>query len=89
MENQIEIVKDIADGMIGIGGIPNNKEFYVEFNSRVTYKLGIKTECNWKSVDVGMFRCPDRVYITDCGKEYDSDKTSKSNFCPNCGCSVS
>lgn len=24
MENQIEIVKDIAESMIGIGGIPNN-----------------------------------------------------------------
>jgi len=26
MKNQIEIVKDIADGMIGIGGIPSNEE---------------------------------------------------------------
>ena len=43
MKNQIEIVKEIADGMIGIGGIPTNEEFYEEFNSRVIAKLGIKT----------------------------------------------
>lgn len=49
MENQIEIVKDVADGMIGIGGIPNNEEFYAEFNSRVVAKLGIKTECKDKT----------------------------------------
>jgi len=42
MENQIEIVKEILEGMIGIGGIPTNEEFYEEFNSRVTAKLGIK-----------------------------------------------
>jgi len=41
MENQIEIVKDIADGMIGIGGIPNNPEFYAEFDMRVRSALGI------------------------------------------------
>lgn len=37
----IEIVKDIADGMIGIGGIPSNEEFYAEFNSRVQERLGV------------------------------------------------
>jgi hypothetical protein len=41
MKNQIEIVKDIADGMYGIGGIPNNEEFYVEFDMRVKAGLGI------------------------------------------------
>ena len=45
MKNQIEIVKEILEGMIGIGGIPNNEEFYAEFNSRVMAKLGIKNEC--------------------------------------------
>ena len=41
MENQIEIVKDIADGMIGIGGIPSNAEFYAEFDMRVRSALRI------------------------------------------------
>lgn len=86
---QIQIVNKIAEEMVGIGGIPTNKEFYEEFNMALTSKLNIKTECNWKSADVGMFGCPDKVYITDCGNEYDCDKTIKSNFCPNCGCSVS
>lgn len=89
MDNQIEIVKNIADGMIGIGGVPSNEDFYLEFNHRISVKLGIKTDCNWKSADVGMFGFPDRVYITDCGKEFDSDKTYKSKFCSNCGRSVS
>ncbi len=85
MENQIEIVRDIAEGMIGIGGVPNNKEFYAEFNSRVTAKLGIKTECKWRYVDVGMYGCNDYVYQTSCNTEFDADKTRKSKFCPNCG----
>jgi ribosomal protein L33 len=88
MESQIETVKDIADGMIGIGGIPNNEEFYAEFNSRVTAKLGIKTECKWRHVDMGMYGCSDYVYQTSCNKEYDSNKTSISKFCPNCGNAV-
>jgi len=41
MRNQIEIVKDIADGMYGIGGLPNNEEFYAEFDMRVKSALGI------------------------------------------------
>ena len=41
MKNQIETVKDIADGMYGIGGIPNNEEFYAEFDMRVKAALGI------------------------------------------------
>lgn len=41
MENQIEIVKDIAEGMIGIGGIPSNEEFYAEFDMRVRAALRI------------------------------------------------
>ena len=88
MENQIEIVKDIAEGMIGIGGVPTNQEFYAEFNSRVASKLGIKTECKWRHVDVGMYGCHDYVYQTGCGAEYDADKTGRSKFCPNCGNTV-
>jgi ribosomal protein L33 len=88
MKNQIEVVKDIAEGMIGIGGIPNNEEFYAEFNSRVTAKLGIKTECKWRHVDMGMYGCSDYVYQTSCNKEYDSNKTSISKFCTNCGNAV-
>jgi len=71
--------------MIGIGGIPNNEEFYAEFNSRVTAKLGIKTKCKWRHVDVGMYGCNDYVYQTSCNTEFDADKTRKSKFCPNCG----
>jgi len=77
MENQIEIVKDIADSMIGIGGIPNNEEFYAEFNSRVT-----------AHVDVGMYGCNDYVYQTSCNTEFDATKTRRSKFCPNCGNAV-
>jgi len=87
--NQIEIANKVADEMLRIGGIPSNEEFYSEFNMALTARLNIKTECKWKQADVGMFGCPDKVYITDCGKEYDSDKISKSKFCPNCGRSVS
>ena len=87
--NQIDEVKNIADGMIGIGGIANNEEFYAEFNFRVQSKLGIKTQCEWKNIDIGMFGCNDYVWKTSCGKEYDSDKTPKYEFCPNCGCVVS
>lgn len=42
MKNQIELVKEIADGMEGIGGIPNNEEFYAEFDMRVREALGIE-----------------------------------------------
>lgn len=41
LANQIEIVKDIANGMIGIGGVPSNKEFYAEFDMRVREVLAI------------------------------------------------
>jgi len=41
MKSQIEIVKDISDGMIGIGGIPTNEEFYREFDMRVRASLRI------------------------------------------------
>ena len=46
MENQIEIVKDVADGMIGIGGMPTNEEFYAEFDMRIKAALGIKESEN-------------------------------------------
>lgn len=85
MKNQIEIVKEIAEGMIGVGGIPSNKEFYEEFNFRLTSSLGIKTECEWNHVDVGMFGFNDYVYQTTCNAEFDATKTNKSKFCPNCG----
>lgn len=39
--NQIDVVKKIADDMIGIGGIPSNQEFYEEFNYRVQDALNI------------------------------------------------
>ena len=46
MKNQIEIVKKIADGMIGIGGIPSNEEFYAEFDMRVRDALRIHNFIN-------------------------------------------
>lgn len=42
--NQIEIVKQIANDMIGIGGIPTNQEFYDEFIFRVEDALNITTK---------------------------------------------
>ena len=50
MKNQIEIVKDIADSMDGIGGIPTNKEFYAEFDMRVKEALNIEEEGEEKRV---------------------------------------
>ena len=82
--NQIEIVKDIADGMIGIGGIPSNEEFYHEFNFRFQSRLNIKINCTWKHVDMGMFGCEYLVYKTSCGKTYDE----KHKYCPHCGCLI-
>ena len=41
MKNQIKIVKDIAEGMIGIGGIPSNGEFYAEFDMRLMDALNL------------------------------------------------
>jgi len=65
MENQIEIVKDIADGMIGIGGIPSNEEFYAEFNMRVRAALRIHDVV----VRSEQFICPccgsDKTYKTE------------------------
>jgi hypothetical protein len=67
MKNQIEIVKDIADGMYGIGGIPNNEEFYAEFDIRVKAALGItpviKSVCDH---DIRNFK--DRQECEKCGE---------------------
>jgi len=43
-ENQIEIVKKIVDGMIGIGGIPTNVEFYSEFDMRLRAALELPVD---------------------------------------------
>lgn len=42
--NQIEIVKEILDEMLEIGGIPTNEEFYTEFNFRLQSRLNIDNE---------------------------------------------
>jgi hypothetical protein len=42
--NHIDIVKKIANDMIGIGGIPSNQEFYEEFNFRVQEALKINSK---------------------------------------------
>jgi len=41
--------------------------------------------CNWKKIDFGQFGCSDYEYVTDCGKNYDVDKTIVDKFCPHCG----
>jgi len=87
--NQIDEIKDIADGMIGIGGIPSNRDFYAEFNFRVQSRLGIRNQCEWEHVEEGMFGCNNYVWKTSCGKEYDSAEAPKYKFCPNCGCAIS
>lgn len=38
---QHEIVNDVLEGMLGIGGIPTNESFYAEFDMRVRAGLGI------------------------------------------------
>ena len=55
MKNQIEIVKEVAEGMIGIGGVPSNKEFYDEFNMRIRAALNIP------SVNTRIFKVGEKV----------------------------
>jgi len=74
MKNQIEIVKDIADGMIGIGGIPTNEEFYAEFDMRVRAALRIH-DVVWRSEPCGLlhstdwngkcFKCGEQVFVRE------------------------
>lgn len=40
--NQIDVVKQIASDMLGIGGVPTNQEFYDEFSSRIRLELHVK-----------------------------------------------
>lgn len=54
----------------------------------VTAKLGIKTECEWRHANVGMFGFNDYVYQTSCNQEYDAINIDKNKFCPNCGNAV-
>jgi hypothetical protein len=44
MKNQNDIIQDVLAGMVGIGGIPSNEEFYAEFDMRVREALGIDPE---------------------------------------------
>lgn len=44
IKNQINIVKKIADDMIGIGGVPSNNEFYEEYNMRIKEALQIQNK---------------------------------------------
>ncbi|NRA77313.1 MAG: hypothetical protein HRU18_03810 [Pseudoalteromonas sp.] len=41
MKNPLEITQDVLNGMIGIGGIPTNQEFYDEFNDRLKAALSL------------------------------------------------
>ena len=75
MENQIEKINDVLIGMIGIGGIPSNEEFYAEFDMRVRKALKISSSrvlCD--SV------CP------NCGEKEDFmiHNTSKEATCGTC-----
>jgi hypothetical protein len=57
-KNQIDIVKDIADGMMGIGGLPGNEEFYAEFDMRLKAALRIhvisKSVCDHSWMNTGL-----------------------------------
>lgn len=79
MKNQIEIVKDVADGMIGIGGVPSNEEFYVEFDMRIkaalnipVVRLSLPLECPKCKIDL----------------RYNDGHNSNPEYCddPNYGC---
>lgn len=41
MKNPLEITQDVLNGMIGIGGVPTNQEFYDEFNDRLKAALSL------------------------------------------------
>jgi ribosomal protein L33 len=41
--------------------------------------------CNWRKIDHGSLGCDSWEYTTDCGKNYDVDKTQVGKYCPNCG----
>ena len=41
MKNPLEITQYVLNGMIGIGGIPTNQEFYDEFNDRLKEALSV------------------------------------------------
>ena len=41
MKNPLKITQDVLNGMIGIGGIPTNQEFYDEFNDRLKSALSL------------------------------------------------
>lgn len=70
MKNQIEIVKDIADGMIGIGGVPNNEEFIREFIFRVKASLldnkKVVTIEEWEANEDERKRYREGVIYTTC-----------------------
>lgn len=55
MKNQIEIVKEIADSMYGIGGIETdtNEVFYAEFDMRLRAALGIGI----RKAEIGISAC--------------------------------
>mgnify|MGYP001306817261 CR=1 FL=1 len=44
-----EKVQDVLDSMVGIGGVPNDCEFYEEFNFWGRAKMGIKSGIKNKS----------------------------------------
>ena len=45
MKNHIEIVIDIVEGMMEIGGVPTDEEFYREFDFRLRSILQISPKC--------------------------------------------
>jgi len=41
--------------------------------------------CVWKKGDYGSYGCSSYEYTTTCGVNFDCDKVTKMNYCPNCG----
>jgi hypothetical protein len=74
MKNQIDIVKDIADGMIGIGGIPSNEDFYAEFDMRVREALRIHDV-------VGR---SEQLLCDDCKRDEAVYSTNIGKYCRSC-----
>lgn len=64
MNGQIDTVKKIADGMIGIGGVPTNEEFYAEFDARVRAALNINKSDLICGAPKEFLPCN----VNDCGK---------------------
>lgn len=83
MKNQIEIVKDIADGMMGIGGIPNDAEFVREFIFRIKNALldnKVVTLEEWEANESTRKRYRDGIIYVTCEDAVDWLRREKRIF---------